>query len=254
MEGGRQMGVSRLLAKGWIVFCLFVGGYALENALRAGTPFMQTFLLILLTVALFGAMGLLFIGGLGASAGGGTPLIERFRPHHILPGFNEIVFIVFALAIFAVQTLYLPDHGQGRLFAALQAAIDFAVPAQDPLRVALAACGLDGGRMFAASFGWLLAFIYLGSALSRIRLAAGIVRLERKERPPALGPAVLALVEGLAAVIGIQLFYVGSLYAFLPCSVLQGLIGALLVGPVPLMLAYLIIAALTNLLALGPEA
>jgi len=248
------MGVGRLLAKGWIAFCLFVGGYALVNALRAGAPVMQALLLILLTVALFGAMGLLFIGGYGASAGVGTPLIERFRPHRVLPGFNEVVFIVFALAIFGVQTLYLPDHVQGGILGALQAAIDFAVPAQAPLRVALAACGLDGGRLFSAVFGWLLAFIFLGSALSRIRLAAGIVRLERKQRPPALGPAGLALVEGLAAVIGIQLFYVGSLYGFLPCSLLRGLAGDLLVGPVPLMLAYLITAALTNLLALGPEA
>ena len=248
------MGVSRLLAKGWVVFCLFVGGYALDNAIDAGAPFFPSFFLILLTVALFGAMGLLFVGGYGASAGAGTPLLERFRPHHILPGFNEIVFIVFALAIFIVQAFYLPAHAHGGLLGAVQAAIAFVVPGQEPLRVALTACGLDGGRLFAASFGWLLAFIFLGSALSRIRLAAGIVRLERKERPPALGPAGLALVEGLAAVIGIQLLYIGSLYGLLSCSVVRGLTGDLLVGPAPLMLAYLIIAALTNLLALGPEA
>jgi len=248
------MGVSRLLAKGWVVFCLFAGGYALEAALHAGMPVFESLSQVLLTVVLFGAMGLLFIGGYGASAEVGTPLVARFRPRHILPGFNEIVFIVFALAIFIVQVLYLPDHAQGGILGALQSAIGFAVPGKSPLRIALAACGLDGGRVFAASFGWLLAFIYLGSALSRIRLAAGIVRLEHKDRTPSLGPAGLALVEGLAAVVGIQLFYVGSLYGLVPCSVMQGIAGDVVMGPAPLMLAYLITAALSNLLALGPEA
>jgi len=248
------MGVSRLLAKGWVVFCLFAGGYALEAALRGGVPFVQALSQILLSVVLFGAMGLLFIGGYGASGDVGTPLIERFRPRHILPGFNEIVFIVFALAIFIVQVLYLPGHAQGGLLGALQSAIGFAVPGQEPLRIVLASCGLDGGRLFASSFGWLLSFIFLGSALSRLRLAAGIVRLERKDRTPSLGPAGLALVEGLAAVIGIQLLYIGSLYGLMACSVMRGIVGNLVTGIAPLMLAYLITAALANLLALGPEA
>jgi hypothetical protein len=248
------MGVSRLLAKGWIVFCLFAGGYALSDTIAAGSPFSSSFFLVLLTVVLFGAMGLLFIGGYGAAASTGTPVLERFRPRHVLPGFNEIVFIVFALAIFVVQTFYLPTHVQGGFLGLLQAAISAVVPAEHSLRAGLAACGINGGRLFASCFGWLLAFIYLGSALSRIRLAAGIVRLEHKSRPPALGPGGLALVEGLAAVIGIQLLYIGSLYPLLPCAALRGLAGELLAGPAPLMLAYLIIAALTNLLALGPEA
>ena len=97
-------------------------------------------------------------------------------------------------------------------------------------------------------------FLFLGSSLSRIRLAAGIVRLERKAHPDTLGAPLLALVLGVAAVIGIQFLYVGSLFAFLPCSVLSGIAGDVLIGIAPLMLVYLIVAALTNLLALGPEA
>jgi hypothetical protein len=40
----------------------------------------------------------------------------------------------------------------------------------------------------------------------------------------------------------------------LPCNALGGISGALLIGLAPLMLAYLIFAALTNLLATHPEA
>lgn len=248
------MGVARLLAKGWVAFCLFAGGYALSGsaALPGAAPAVPRVLLI---VFLFGAMGLLFIAGYGASAShGGAPFFQRLKPHHILPGFNELVFIFFAIVSFLVQAIYLAHNVQGGVLGALQAAIAFAVPGQAKLLFALGSCGLDGGRMFASSLAWLLAFIFLGSSLSRIRLMAGIVRLERKIRPEPLGPTGVALVQGLVAVAGIQLLYVGTLYRLLPCSVMQGIVGDALVGLAPLMLSYLIIAALTNLLALGPEA
>ena len=113
---------------------------------------------MLLIVVLFGAMGLLFIAGYGVSAAPGSgSLLARLRPHHILPGFNELVFIGFALASFIVQTIYLPHHVQGGILGALQSAIGFAVPGQGRLGFALGACGLDGGRVFASSFAWLLA-------------------------------------------------------------------------------------------------
>jgi hypothetical protein len=209
---------------------------------------------VVLATVLFGAMGLLFIGGYAAASGGSGPVLERLRPRHILPGFNEIVFMGFALASFVVQTLYLPDHVRGGLPGALQSAVAFAVPGQERLAVAFASCGLDGGRIFASALCWLLALIFLGSSVSRVRLLAGIARLERKERPEALTPAMLALVQGFAAVIGIQFLYVGTFFTLLPCSILQGIAGDVLIGIAPLMLAYLIVAALTNLLALGPEA
>ena len=249
------MGVARLLAKGWVVFCLFAGAYALAGDLAGGAAPGEVVPPVALTVLLFGAMGLLFIGGYAlATAGGSGPFLKRIKPHHILPGFNEIIFVVFALASLVVQEFYLPAHLSGGLLRVLQAAVEFAVPGQDSLETALGVCGLDGARMFAAAFAWLLAFIYLGSALSHVRLAAGLVRLERKDRPEALGPTGLAAVLGFTAVIGIQFLYVGSLFDLLPCSILRGIPGDLLIGIAPLMLAYLIVAALTNLLALGPEA
>ena len=248
------MGVARLLAKGWVLFCLFAGGYALERAAAMpGTTALQALPQVLLIVCLFGAMGLLFIAGFGASASHGA-LLDRLRPHHILPGFNEMAFIGFAVASFLVQTVYLSHNVQGGVLGTLVHAVDFAVPGQSRLFFALGSCGLDGGRMFASSFAWLLAFIFLGSSLSRIRLIAGIVRLERKARPDAMGAGFVALLLGLLAVGGIQLLYVGVLYPMLPCTVVQSVVGDVLVGLAPLMLSYLIVAALANLLALGPEA
>ncbi|HEV2561652.1 MAG TPA: hypothetical protein VGT78_05880 [Rhizomicrobium sp.] len=249
------MGVARLLAKAWVVFCLFAGAHALNRALGAHALPVEALQSIGVAVFLFGAMGLLFIGGFGASsAHGGSAMLARLKPTHIAPGFNEIVFIAFAALSFFVQTAYLPEHVTGGILGALQAAIGFAVPGQHALTDSMARCGLDGGRTFAAAFSWLLALIFLGSALSRIRLAAGIVRLERKSRPEAMGAAPLAFILGVSAVVGIQLLYVGSAFALVPCNALGGIPGDLLIGLAPLMLAYLIEAALANLLALNPEA
>ena len=50
---------------------------------------------------------------------------------------------------------------------------------------ALEACNMDGGRAFAGTFAWLLAVIYLASAASRLRLQAGLIRLEAGDRPQA---------------------------------------------------------------------
>ena len=113
--------------------------------------------------------------------------------------------------------------------------------------------GIDGGRLFASAFAWLLAIIFLASAVSRLRLAAGIIRLERAQRPEALGGATLALLLGLLSVIGIQFLFVGTVFAFLPGSVYTEVPGMVLVGLGPLALAYLIFAALANLFATGPE-
>ena len=63
----------------------------------------------------------------------------------------------------------------------------------------------------------------------------------------------LAFALGLVAVAGIQLLYMGTGFTLLPCRALAGLFGEAMIGIGPLMLAYLIVAALTNSLALGPE-
>jgi hypothetical protein len=249
------MGAARLLAKGWVVFCAYVGGLALGHAVASGVPFGPALVPILVCILLFGAMGLLFIAGYGLSAGHVRPLLPgKLSAGHLLPGFNELVFVAFTLVVFGVQTFYAPAGHGGAVFDALEGAIRFVVLGQTALETALAQCNLDGGRLLVSALSWLLALIYLGSSLSRIRLAAGIVRLERKQRPEALGAQPLALVLGVAAVLGIQLLYIGSAYALLPCPVLGGLWGDVLIGLGPVMLGYLVVAALTNLLALGPSA
>ena len=249
------MGAARLLAKAWVAFCLFAGADALMRVFTGRMMPANAAPMIVVAVILFGAMGLLFIGGYGASAApGGPPLMQRLKPDHILPGFNELVFIVFALMSFAVLTAYIPAHSSGGVLNTLQAAIRFAVPGQDALESALGRCTLDGSRAFASSFAWLLSLIFLGSAISRIRLAAGIVRLERKRRPEALGPTLLAFLIGVIAVVGIQFIYIGTAFALMPCTLLGGILGDVMIGLVPLMLAYLIDAALTNLMALGQDA
>src|SRR5208282_329735 len=118
------MGVARLLAKGWIAFCLFAGAHAVALAMAAGVPLLPALQEVGLCVALFGAMGLLFVGGYAASAShSGMGAIARLRPRHVLPGFDEIVFVVFAAGVFAVQIGYVPAHPAGGLVGALQGAI-----------------------------------------------------------------------------------------------------------------------------------
>ena len=242
------MGVARLLAKGWIVFCVVAGAHAIARALDAGVPALGAAEPTLVAIFLFGAMGVLFIAGYGLSSG---HFFRRYQPTHILPGFNEIVFMVFLVLSFAIQIG--PHHLSWGILNMLEAAVRFAVPGQRALEAALSRCSLDGGRAFAAACTWLFAFIFLGSALSHVRMAAGLVRLERKRRIEPLGPAGIALVLGTAAIAGIQFLFVGSLFPTLPCPMLSGLLGAVLIGAAPLMLAYLAAAAIVNLIAMNPE-
>src|ERR1043166_1431294 len=262
------MGVARLLAKGWVVFCLFAAALALSRMLSAGTAPLQALSAIGLAAFPFGAMGLLFIGGYGVSGGHRMP---QLKPMRLAPGFNEIVFAGFAVLSFFVETVYAPHHASGGILGALETAIRFAVPGQRALEEALGRCHLDGGSIFASAFAWLLALIYFGSAVARLRLSAAPGRVPRQEGPRAppatrrgarggrrrrrdpLGPSGVALVVGTAAVVGIQFLFIGTLFAWLDCGVLGGLPGALLIGLAPLMLAYRVIAALINLLAANPD-
>jgi hypothetical protein len=243
------MGVSRLLAKGWIAFCVFAGAYQFAHVAIAGAPILQALLPLGVTVLLFGAMGLLFIAGYGLSASHRLPRIESLR---LTPGFNEIVFLCFVALSFLVEIAYRPGNGVGGVIMALEAAMRL-IPGQHALADALDRCNLDGGREFSAAFSWLLAFIYLGSSASRLRMAAALLRIERKQRPDPLGPFGVGLALGIAAVVGIQFLFIGTLYTLLPCSLLGGVLGGVLMGLAPLALAYLVSAALTNLLAANSE-
>jgi hypothetical protein len=245
------MGISRLLAKAWMVFCLFAGLYALtRGATGAGGLSTDALIRIFAIVVLFLATGLLFVAGYAAATNRAGDMVAKLRP----PGFHDLVFLVFALTSFLVQSLYLPVPPGSDPLGALAAAIDFAVPGQGALTMALGSCGLGGDALTASDFAWLLAFIYVGSSLSRLRLAAGIIRLERKQRPDPLTPTGSALLTGLVAVALIQLLYVGSLYSLLPCTLWQGIGGEALIGQAPLALAYAVVAALTNLIAMGADA
>jgi hypothetical protein len=244
------MGVARLVAKGWIVFCLFAAAHAIHMHL-AKPAFVPA---IVVSMLLFAAMGLLFATGYGVSARDGTkPLIERLKPHHLMPDFNGIVFLIFVVLSWLNQILFAPLHPIGAGVSAIVNAIGFAVPGQDALLVALAPCAPDGGRVFESAFAWMLAIIFVASAISRIRLAAGLLRLERSTRSEVRGAPVHAAVLGVAAIAGIQMFFIGSAYPWFGCQILAGLPGTVIIGLAPLLLAYLIVAALTAAVALSPE-
>ena len=245
------MGIARLLAKGWVLFCLFAGGHAVRIALANGVPLANAAAAIAICVALFAAMGLLFVGGFGAAGSlPGGPLLARFRPRHLLPDFNEAVFLVFVTASFLFQLLS-PLIQYQDWAAALQSAVYFLIPGQRALLDAMEGCSMDGGRALAAAFSWILALIYLASVCSRLKLQAGLIRLEGRA---VLGPTVRAFLFGLAAVAGIQFLVMGSAYPWLDCSAFTDITGSLLIGLAPLMLSYLIVAALASLLASSPEA
>jgi len=249
------MGIARLLAKGWIIFCLFAGAHALRFALLSGVPLDNSLAAIGICAFLFMAMGLLFVGGFGVSAGhfSGKPLLSQFKPHHLIPGFNEAVFMIFVVLSFLNQAFIAPANMDKGAVGALDDAIYFVVPGQRALVGSLEACTMDGGRTFAAAFAWLLAVIYLASAASRLKLQAGLIRLEAGDRPQALGPTLRAFLFGIVAVVGIQFLFVGSAYPWLKCSAFADVTGALLIGLAPLMLSYLIVAALASLLASSSE-
>jgi hypothetical protein len=248
------MGVARLLAKGWLVFCLFAGAHALNLALQRGEAPLDGLEEIGVCVLLFAAMGLLFITGFGLSPGlGRQSLLRRIRPHHLVPGFNEIVFVAFVVLSFVNQIIVAPLYMGGGIAGAVQSTLSFFVPGQRALESALQSCSLDGGRVFSSATAWLLAIIFLASAVSRIGLSAGLIRLERMTRPSSLDPTVTAVVFGAMAIVGIQLLFVGSAYPWLACSAFTDITGAVLIGLAPLMLSYLIVAALATLRASGPE-
>ena len=250
------MGLARLMAKGWLLVCAFAGAHALRFALQSGGDLLIVVPQVIVSVLLFAAMGLLFVGGYGAS---GT----NFRFHNLslqslkwprsLPGFNEIVFLAAVVLSYLNQVLYAPWHVGGKITEGLEGALYFAIPGHRAVVDRLGDCALDGGRIFSSSFAWFLAIIFAGSAISRLNLTASIIRLERKARPESLNPTAVAAVLGAVAVVAIQCIFVGSALTLLPCSAFVGVPGALLIGLAPLLLSYLIFAALAALLASGTE-
>lgn len=248
------MGAARLLAKGWVILCLFVGAHAVRLALVSGGEPTVVVPQLLIALALFAAMGLLFVGGYGASSDGfhhHTATMKERKLGVAKPHFNDMVLLVFAALSFANQIWYAPLNISGPISLGLQSAMAYVVPGQSVIADRLGTCSLDGGRIFESSFAWLLAMIFLASSVSRLRQAADAVRLDRKLHPHSLGLGALAGTLGIIAIIGIQCLFVGSVLDAFPCYAFAGIPGALLIGLAPLMLAYVIYAALAVLLASG---
>ncbi len=250
------MGLTRLLAKGWVLICLFTGAHALRFALQSGGDVYIVVPQVVVSVLLFAAMGLLFVGGYGVS-GASTRFhninLQKLKWPHALPNFNEAVFLLFVLLSYLNQVLYAPWHVSGKVTDALEGALYFAVPGHAAIVDHLGECGLDGGRVFASSFAWFLAIVFAGSAISRLKHTAAAIRQERAVRPASLSPTAVAGALGIAAVIAIQCVFVGSALTLLPCSAMAGVPGSLVIGLGPLLLSYLIFAALAALLASGVE-
>lgn len=250
------MGAARLLAKGWVLVCLFAGAHSLHSALQGGGDFKVVVPQVLIAVALFAAMGLLFVGGYGASSDSfhhHTATIKERKLAIVRPSFNDVVMFVFAALSFIDQVWYAPLHIGGPATEALERAIAYAVPGHSVIADRLGSCALDGGRVFASAFAWLLAVIFAASSISRLKQAADAVRLDRVLHPHSLSLTALAAVLGIVAIIGVQCLFVGSVLAFLPCSAFTGIPGAILIGLGPLLLAYVIFAALAVLLASGSD-
>src|SRR6476646_5987937 len=126
------MGVARLLAKGWVFFCLLAAAHAIARAVRAGVSMPGALEPAAICVFLFGAMGVLFIAGYGLSSG---HLLSRLMPLHFVPGFNEMVFVAFAVLSFGVQITFPHPFGAG--LNALEMAMRFVVPGHRALESSL---------------------------------------------------------------------------------------------------------------------
>jgi len=244
------MGVARLLAKAWVAVCLYAAADAVSMILAYGNGSPSALLRLIACFTLFLAMGLLFIGGYAAaSSHSGLPRLAILKAMDFAPGFNDLVFLTFVGLSFVNQIIFALIHHTGIFVNAFEQAIYFAVPGQRALVGALTNCGFDGGRQFASAITWLLAIIYLGSSLSRLKLDAGILRLKRSVRPDTLGPLTTASLLGIVTVAGVQMLFIGSGFALLSCGAYADIRGDLLIGLAPLLLAYLIPAALAALLA-----
>lgn len=244
------MRLARLMAKAWVAVCLYAGAASLSLALPASADGWRTAAAILGGMALYLAMGLAFVAGGLLLSGHAVMLRQDWRRAHPWRfgfGFDDAVFVVFAVLSFLDLAFFSPVHLTSVATIAVERAAYFAVPGQRAFVAMARPCLFDGGRIFASAFTWCLAIVYLGSALSRLKERVAELRLLKAIRPDLVGGRFEGIVLGAASVAGIQFLYVGAGYALLPCSLLTGVEGALLLGLAPLMLAYAVQAALTYL-------
>lgn len=247
------MVLARLLAKAWIAVCLFAGAVGLTQAWGEGAGLLALSLRTV-SILLFVAMGLVFALGGVCLAGRARMLHRRWRrghPWHWTGDFDEAVWALFALLSFLDLVFFAPTHLSSPATEAVELAAYVAVPGHRAFVSLARPCLFDGGRIFASAFSWCLALIYLGSAFSRLKMRVVRLRALQKAHPQiAAGRADIVLLS-LAAVVGIQLFYIGSGYSVLSCSVLTGALGAATIGLAPLLLAFAAVTVATWIAARG---
>lgn len=249
--------MASLVAKVWVMFCLYAGALALHMALPGSPDPLGDGLAITGASFVFLCLGLLFAGAavLLLSPSGPISLknIRTLRFAWRDVDFNEILFAAFLILSFCNQAFFAPDHMMGPLTIAVEQAAWFAVPGQRAFSLLVHSCTMDGGRIFTSAFAWVLALIWFGTALTRLGISARLIRAARRQTPDATAGLVSGVLLAVAAAAGIQFLYAGSGFAYLPCSLTAGIAGGLLAGFAPLMLAYILIAALSGVIAGGEE-
>src|ERR1043166_9622554 len=134
------MGAARLLAKGWVVFCLFACAHALHGTAAAGELDQSRVGLVIVCTLIFMAMGLLFAGGFGVSSRHGlTAWFQSLSPSDFLPRFDDWVFLGFVWLSFLNQVLIAPAHVSGGAAGALNGFIRLVVPGQHAFENAVGA-------------------------------------------------------------------------------------------------------------------
>lgn len=238
--------MARLVAKVWVMFCLYAGALALNLALPGSPDAWAEAARICGATLLYLCTGFLF-------AGMAVRLLHRretlIRHSWRDIDFNDVLFGIFLFLTFCDQAFFAPDHLAGVFSQSVEQAAFYAVPGQRALSRLVHSCTMDGGRIFASAFSWCLALIWFGSALSRLKISAGLLRAAWSVAPDRTRGLTSAVLLGLCAAAGIQVLYAGSGIRFLPCSMTAGIAGGLLTGLAPLLLVYVIITALTGLIA-----
>ena len=103
------MGVARLLAKGWIVFCVFGAAHAVVHVLRPGVIPFAAVEPIAVALFLFGAMGLLFVAGYGLSSG--HLLLALQADCTCCPGLTKSCSLCFSSQVSSFKLRLITPHG-----------------------------------------------------------------------------------------------------------------------------------------------
>ncbi len=236
------MGIARLLAKGWIVFCLFAGGARLAprpGQRRAAGAIAVRGGHLRDSVRRHGPVVRRRLRRLGRIAR--HPFKARLGLHHLMPGFNEIVFLFSSVLSFVNQVWFAPRNLAGDVVGPLERrSISSCRASARWSRRWMPAAWMAGASSPPPSPGcWRWSIWPRPARGSNCRRASS--GWSATPRPEGLGPSIRAFCLGVVAVVGVQFLFVGSAYPWLNCSAFDDITGALLIGLAPLMLAYLVV-------------